>query len=369
MNELLLKISDSNNQVSTKTIKARQYLSREQARQMPFYEYFVRFVWTYKKGKVKDVTLQKYILHAKFIASRVPEIKLADLDGSRSNVQLLLDTFGKEHRKNSTLDFKASVIHSLKYARDDGFIDRLVSDGLAINSVERTWTQEKRVRVREQPKFLQADEFEQLRNYLDERLNELLAQTPKILKGSRATKLDFQTEYILISIACHTGARYAEILGITFRDVLDNSIKIDKTWNYRANVGGFKDTKNIYSIRNVQVDKTIIRQIRKYWAWKNQFINADPKMPLWYQDDLNMCNSTLNKILRRTQKKLGINKNISLHKLRHTYVSYLLANDIDERFIARQVGHADVNMIHRIYGHLLKEKADSETKRIEQIMR
>lgn len=63
--------------------------------------------------------------------------------------------------------------------------------------------------------------------------------------------------------------------------------------------------------------------------------------------------AAVNKLLKRTAKKCEIQKNITTHFLRHTYVSreasYGVSFDYD--FI-RQIGHKDAKITHEIYDHI-----------------
>lgn len=345
--------------------RPKTYLSREEARRMPFWKYFVYYSVVYKQKRVAEITFEKYINAAKWIREIAPEIKLKDLDFNRSNVQLLVDSFGKNHRKRSTEGFRGLIITSLRTAQDDGFIDHAVITHIDTNSIEKSWSQEHRIKVYEKPKTLDANEYQKLRMYLDLKIQELSLKDPDHLKNIKNCRI---TTYLLISILAHTGARYAEILGVTIKDIYDDSIKINKTWDYRTHSGGYKPTKNICSMRKVVVDKTVIKQIKEFWEWKKKYFKADPEKPLWYVDDGLMYNSTLNFRFRDILHKLGIKKNLTVHKLRHTYISYMLSQGISEMAVAKQAGHANVNMIHRVYGHLLDDRGEYEKIRMAALL-
>lgn len=58
-------------------------------------------------------------------------------------------------------------------------------------------------------------------------------------------------------------------------------------------------------------------------------------------------------IVRRLQKA-GI-KDASLHTLRHTHASHLLSNGVPLPVVSARLGHADVNITAKIYGHALPD--------------
>jgi site-specific recombinase XerD len=52
---------------------------------------------------------------------------------------------------------------------------------------------------------------------------------------------------------------------------------------------------------------------------------------------------TVQKFLKVSAKKAGINKAVSPHKLRHSFATSLLENDVNIRYIQQLLGHANLN--------------------------
>lgn len=64
--------------------------------------------------------------------------------------------------------------------------------------------------------------------------------------------------------------------------------------------------------------------------------------------------------MRNCLNELGIETKLSSTGTRHTYASYLLSQGVDIWVISKILGHKDVTQLMETYGHLLKEKQDSE---------
>jgi integrase len=58
--------------------------------------------------------------------------------------------------------------------------------------------------------------------------------------------------------------------------------------------------------------------------------------------------------LRRSRSWLGLRPPITLHSLRHTHASTLIASGLDVLSISRRLGHASPVLTLGTYGHLFK---------------
>jgi integrase len=55
----------------------------------------------------------------------------------------------------------------------------------------------------------------------------------------------------------------------------------------------------------------------------------------------------------RAMDEAGLPKKVTLHSLRHTHASTLIASGMDILTISRRLGHANPTITLNIYGHLL----------------
>ncbi|MCH4010577.1 MAG: site-specific integrase [Furfurilactobacillus sp.] len=338
---------------------------------MSFAEYFEWWTDTYKNGRISAITLKKYFAHAKWLKTVAPNMMLHDLDSNRPALQWLLDQYGKNHRHKTVLDFKVHVMESLKSAQDDGLVKTVPKSRLIVPSVESTWSVEHQNEVRNTPKVMTEAEYRMFKSRTDFELGNMLREKP--IYGSNHTKGTCQ-QFILADIVflTHTGARFAESLGFKKSDIHedDGYVDINKTWNYRIPEGGYMPTKNESSVRHVVVDESLIGLMDSFSSWKNKNFGTYPDIPLLVQtDDAKPHNATYNRYLKGLLREYGVKENqLSIHKLRHTYISYLLTQGISPEMIAKQVGHTDTNMIMSVYGHLMAEKEQSDKLKMQSLM-
>lgn len=165
-----------------------------------------------------------------------------------------------------------------------------------------------------------------------------------------------------------SGLRRAEFLGLRWCDVdLDNGlIWIRQTWNYIPTVGCYVDTpKTGSSERTLKISRTAIMLLLEYkrWqdarqallhdAWKNtdgRVFTSDEGAPLFPD--------SVTKWFTAFVKRTGLPK-VTVHSLRHTYASLMIADGIPLIVISKQLGHAQASTTNNIYAHVI---ASAEAK-------
>ena len=87
-----------------------------------FYDYYTDWISTYKEGAIRQVTMNKYLLSAKWIQKIAPSMKLDELN--RQTYQALLNEYAIFHERQTTMDFHHQLKGAILDAVDDGLIDR-----------------------------------------------------------------------------------------------------------------------------------------------------------------------------------------------------------------------------------------------------
>ena len=291
-----------------------------------FYKYFDEWVDLYKEGAIREVTLQKYRMSAKWIEKLVPDLKLVELD--RKSYQNLLNEYAKTHEKQTVIDFH----HQLK-----GAILDAVDDGLIQTNPTRKITLKGKTPKKKKAKFLNQSEVQLLLNQLE--------------LGEKIT-WDW-----LIFLLLKTGLRFSEGLALTPNDFdfSKQTLNVSKTWNYKHPDGRFQPTKNISSNRKVLLD----------WQTCTKFAQLTKELasdkPIFVEGRI--FNSTVNKRLSDLCLKAKV-PIISLHSCRHSHASLLIFAGVSIASVAKRLGHSNITTTQETYLHIIKELENQDTEKI-----
>mgnify|MGYP005807036805 CR=1 FL=1 len=197
--------------------------------------------------------------------------------------------------------------------------------------------------------------------YLDEpdarRLLELL-QEEKILWRA------------VITFDLLSGLRRAEFLGLRWCDVdLDGQlIYIRQTWNYLPTEGCYVDTpKTADSERSLRISRTAVLLLLEYKRWQDA--QRETLGDAWQDHDGRVFTNEEGKPLfpdsvsqwfTKFVKRTGLPK-VTVHSLRHTYASLMIADGTPLVVVSHKLGHAQTSTTSNIYAHVIAEaeaKAD-----------
>jgi integrase/recombinase XerD len=144
---------------------------------------------------------------------------------------------------------------------------------------------------------------------------------------------------LMISLIYACGFRVSELINLKPVD-----LDFDQAIGYVRQAKGKKD--RLFNIAHFLLKK-LEKQARLQKEQNQEFLFTGPKGKL--------SDRNLQKIIRQTAKKAGINKKVSPHTLRHSFATHLLENGVDIRFIQTLLGHADLSTT-QIYTHVSTEE-------------
>lgn len=292
-----------------------------------FCEYYAKWITVYKKGAIRQVTMDKYLMTQKWLEKLIPDLEICDLN--RIAYQQLLNDYAEYHERQTTMDFHHQLKGAVLDAVDEGLIDRDPTRKAIIKG-----------KAPSTKKIKYLNQFE---------LHTLLA--------SLELKDEVNWDYFILLVA-KTGMCFSEALALTPKDFdfYHQTLSISKTWDYKG-AGGFQPTKNKSSVRKIQIDwQSVIRfsELVKGLP-ENQPIFVDGKV----------YNSTVNDVLSRHCERCNIPV-ISIHGLRHTHASLLLFTGVSIASVARRLGHSSMTTTQKTYLHIIQEL---ENKDIDLVMR
>lgn len=189
------------------------------------------------------------------------------------------------------------------------------------------------------------------KNIIKKALNE--TETNKLLNDFKNNEY-----YLVVFLLIKTGMRIGEVLGLTWSDInlKDNSININKQWKkLKDGSSNFGDLKTKNSERVLPISNLVSAELLRY---RKNIINIDNRV-FEFKDKEHVIGET-NKLL----KSYGYN--ITVHELRHTYATKLIANGLDFKTAATLLGH-DVKQTIKTYSHVNNDMMERAKNLIENI--
>lgn len=166
--------------------------------------------------------------------------------------------------------------------------------------------------------------------------------------------------YIVAFIASNTGIRLGEILGLTWNDLdeINLTLNVNKQWKVsgKDKPSDFGTLKSENSYRVVPISPATLKELKMYK--KNN--PTDLKNRITPFNDAS--------IFKYLNPKLRELANISIHELRHTYATLLIADGMDFKTVAELLGH-DVQETYRTYSHVTSDMLKNAAKKIDEIFK
>lgn len=177
-------------------------------------------------------------------------------------------------------------------------------------------------------------------------------------------KIKKEKNQLISLLAAKCGLRIGEIVGLTWDDI-DNKkciINVRQQWKTKSNGGdGFNydygELKSKNSTRKVPIPPDVMNALKLYN--NRNPINYDNRI-FCIKNTATICNTLL-----YIYKKAGYD--ISVHELRHTYATTLIANGVDFKTAAYLMGH-DVKQTLETYSHVTEDMIKNATNLINKIL-
>ncbi len=134
---------------------------------------------------------------------------------------------------------------------------------------------------------------------------------------------------LIIEFIFSTGVRISECINMKISDLDFNE--------FTGKVVSGKGNKD----RMIILSKNWVESYKKYIEERNKEIKSD--YLFCNKEGQPLSVDTVQKFLKISATNAGINKAVSPHKLRHSFATSLLENDVNIRYIQQLLGHANLN--------------------------
>lgn len=168
--------------------------------------------------------------------------------------------------------------------------------------------------------------------------------------------------FLLAALGLATGMRRGEMLGLRWRAIDFDGAKLQVAESLEQTKAGlrFKAPKSRAGRRTITLPGFIVAELRAHKAARleQRLALRLGKLP---DDEPVFCQPSGEPISpdnvssdwRHTVRRMKLPK-VSLHSLRHTHASQLIASGMDVLTISRRLGHAKASVTLDVYGHLFR---------------
>lgn len=176
------------------------------------------------------------------------------------------------------------------------------------------------------------------------------------------TKLRGHPMFFIAALGLATGMRRGEMLALRWRDVDLDAAELQVAQSLEETNDGlrFKTPKTRYGRRTISLPAFIVTELRAHKvAQAEQRLalglgkDSDGALVLRRPDGSPMPPDSVSSEWRRMVVSLKLPK-VSLHALRHTHASQLIASGMDVLTISRRLGHGAPSITLDVYSHLFK---------------
>jgi len=172
-----------------------------------------------------------------------------------------------------------------------------------------------------------------------------------------------------------TGARRGEVLALRWSDLQNGRAVITRSLTQTRQVLEFKGTKTERP-RDVKVPESALAVLELHRKRQDEFrqhYGADYRADL----DLIFANpngaplrpNSISAVVSLLFRRLSLPKGASLHSLRHSHGSHLVADGVPLPVVAERLGHSSIRTTVDVYAHALRGQDDDAARRWDEFQR
>lgn len=326
-----------------------------------FVDFSKRWMDEYAKVNLTIKTYARYEIYLKRINQGIGHLKLKDITPLQLNAfYRSLEADGVNQRKR--YDENGNLINNGKLAPKT-ILDhhRVISKILA--TAVKWGLLEKNVAMRADPPKVPHREISYLNEQEVRQMLTLLEKEP----------IQYQT---MITLLVYTGIRRGELCGLEWKDIdFENQVMhVVRSAQYIGNKTMItKEPKTKSGIRHFSLSIHACILLKKYKRWQlEQKFNAGDR---WEESDRLFTSwngkpihpDTVTDWFSKFIKRSGL-PYVTLHSLRHTNATLMIAEGTDVCTVSRRLGHANTATTLNIYAHALKSKDREAANTLDNVL-
>lgn len=153
----------------------------------------------------------------------------------------------------------------------------------------------------------------------------------------------------LIGLLVFSGIRPGEMYALDWQAVNlhDGRVHVRRSWDYKARV--FNPPKTAAGKRNVPLSPWVVAQLREHFAACG--IPAPDALVFPTREGAPMNPSNVRRDIWLPLKERARVRNLDMYSMRHTFVTFAMAEGAEAFNVARAIGHAKSEIVAKIYGN------------------
>ncbi|MGQ7461711.1 site-specific integrase [Streptococcus suis] len=303
-------------------LKKNTFVNKDQS----LLEYYEKWAKIYKKPHVAERTWKKYQQTEKHIKQYFGNTLLKDI--TPTHYQSIANEFTQKYSQETADNFHYHIQSAVKVAVREKIIDTNFCEGAIVKSNLN--------RKSVEDKYLEEHEYLHLIDVCKDNIQ--------------------YHSYFTIYLAAVTGLRFGELLGLRLEDIdkKGQMLHLKQAFDYTFTMD-FIPLKSKSSERSVPIDQHTLKLIQAYLKNQKEPNKDNRLIP-------NISNAAVNKTIKKI-----VGRPVTIHSLRHTYASFLIAQGVDLISVSQILGHENLNITLKIYAHQLDKLKEKNNDKIRNI--
>ena len=305
-------------------------------------------------GTIKDSTLTSYKYMLTYIPENIRKKKLTKL--TPIDLQTMFSELKENGSKKTGESLSSTTVRGIRSTLISCFQSAIDNGFLIINVAKKT--KPPLNNDRREISFLTEDEIHKLIDVAD---SGEYYDVDEGLEDDEGLKYLIKQWSMVIRLTLATGMRRGEVFGLTW-----NSINFKKkTIRIETNLqnGKLEPPKTKYSIRTISIDEDTLQRLKEWQQYQQDYAYDLDDL---YQNKQGtvftgsfgapvQLDNFRNRVFTRMIAKAGLADTITMHTLRHTHATQLLAAGIDAKTVSKRLVHSSVAFTLQTYVHVLEE--------------